>query len=113
MSEETVIYNYFTGRPRNIVSDVLRVISAYSRIDRVRSFKIGITNNPEQRFKRGHAKNYDKMFVVYRSQSINSVSALECELIEHNRELADNIIAGGGGSYGNPPYFLYLVIKYL
>ena len=55
---------------------------------------------------------YDKMFVVYESTSINSVSRLEDELVEHNRDLADNIIAGGGGGIGNPPYYLYVVVKY-
>ncbi len=112
MSEETVLYSCFTGRPQGIVSDVLRVISAYTREDRVRRFKIGITNNPERRFKRKYAKRYDKMIVVYRSSSINSVSELECKLIEHNRELADNARDGGGGDYGDPPYFMYVVIKY-
>ncbi len=55
---------------------------------------------------------YDKMFVVYESTSINSVSRLEDELVEHNRDLADNLIAGGGGGIGNPPYYLYVVVKY-
>lgn len=53
------------------------------------------------------------MIVVYRSSSINNVSELECKLIEHNRELADNARDGGGGDYGDPPYFMYVVVKYL
>ncbi len=51
------------------------------------------------------------MAVVYQSSSIENVSQLEWLMIEHNRELADNIIAGGGGSYGNPPYYLYVVVR--
>lgn len=112
MVDERVVYSYFTGRPQDIVSNVLRVISAYTRKDRVRWFKIGITNNPESRFQHGYAKSYDKMIVLYRSSSLSNVSDLERELIEHNRELADNMIGGGGGNYGNPPYFMYVVIKY-
>jgi hypothetical protein len=111
-TEERVILNYFTGSPQDIVSDVLRSISAYTREDRARWFKIGITNNPNQRFKNGYAKLYDKMIVLYRSSSLNNVSDLECKLIEHNRDLADNIIGGGGGNYGNPPYYMYVVVKY-
>ena len=112
MESDRVVYSYFTGRPKDIVSDVLRVISAYTRGDRVRYFKIGITNNPKSRFQQGYAKLYDKMIVVYRSTSLDNVSDLERELIEHNRELADNMIAGGGGNYGDPPYWMYVVIQY-
>jgi hypothetical protein len=113
MEEEQLVYDYLTGSPRDLVSGISRKISAYSRSDRVRWFKIGITNNPEVRFWRAHIKYYDKMIVVYRSQSINSVSELEDLLVEHNRDLADNLISGGGGNYGEPPYFLYVVLKYL
>lgn len=112
MSEETVEYNCYTGHPRQIVSDVLRSISAYTRSDRARSFKIGITNNPERRFADAYASTYDKMIAVYRSSSINNVSKLEADLVEYNGDLTDNIISGGGGNIGKPPYFLYVVIKY-
>jgi hypothetical protein len=36
---------------------------------------------------------------------------LEYKLIEHNRSLANNIIAGGSGGIGRPPYFMYVVVK--
>lgn len=112
MAEEKVVFNLVTGRPKSVVSTVLRKISAHTREDRVRYFKIGITNNPERRFQQEYAGSYDKMIVVYKSSSINSVSDLEDQLVEHNKELCDNIVAGGGGNYGDPPYFLYVVIKY-
>jgi exopolysaccharide biosynthesis predicted pyruvyltransferase EpsI len=111
MSEDRVIYNFVTGRPDEVVSDVLRSISAYTRVDRVKGFKIGITNNPERRFRDEYAHAYHKMAVVYQSSSISNVSLLERELIEHNQELADNIISGGGGNYGEPPYYMYVVMR--
>lgn len=111
MSDERVVYNFFTGRPEDVVSDVLRSISAYTRRDRASGFKIGITNNPERRFRDAYAHAYHKMAVVYRSSSIKNVSQLECELIDHNEELADNIISGGGGNIGSPPYFMYVVVR--
>jgi hypothetical protein len=111
MRDERVIYNFLTGHPQDIVSDVLRSISAYTREDRVTAFKIGITNNPERRFKEAYDHYYSKMAVVYRSTSINNVAQLEHELIEHNRELADNIISGGGGREGRPPHFMYVVMR--
>lgn len=108
---EKVIYNYQTGHPNTVVSSVLMLISAYTRVDRASSFKIGITNNPENRFKQAYAIAYDQMAVVYQSSSIKNVKELERLLVEHNRELCDNIIAGGGGNYGEPPYYMYVVIK--
>lgn len=75
-------------------------------------FKIGITNNPPGRFCNGYARDYDQMIVIYSSSSLDSVSEVECDLIEHNGEITANRIAGGGGNYGEPPYYLYLVIRY-
>ena len=91
MQNERVIFNCSTGHPKEVVSDVLRSISAYTRRDRVNGFKIGISCDPKRRFRDAYAESYSKMVVVYRSKSINNVSELECELIEHNSELADNI----------------------
>jgi hypothetical protein len=111
MEDDRMVYNFVTGRPEEVVSDVLRSISAYTRRDRARGFKIGITNDPERRFREAYAHAYHKMAVVYQSSSINNVSQLERELIEHNQGLADNIISGGGGNYGTPPYYMYVVIR--
>ncbi|MBC7930638.1 MAG: GIY-YIG nuclease family protein [Rubrivivax sp.] len=111
MDDDRVEYNYETGWPNNVVSGVLRSISAYTRQDRVRGFKIGITNDPERRFRDGYAHAYHKMAVVYQSESLENVSELERLLVEHNRELADNIISGGGGNYGDPPYYLYVAMR--
>jgi hypothetical protein len=111
MVNERVIYNFSTGWPVEIVTDVLRSISAYTRRDRVRGFKIGITNNPERRFREAYARAYHKMAVVYRSDSIDNVADLEHLLIQHNWELVDNNISGGGGNYGDAPYYLYVAMR--
>lgn len=108
-----VYYNYVTGWPGEVVSTVLRKISAYTRTNKVRYFKIGITVDPERRFDEEYKYNYDEMIVVYRSDSYDNVCDLERQLIEHNSELADNMIGGGGGRIGNPPHFMYVVIKNL
>ncbi len=112
MQDDRVVYDFVTGRPPDIATDVLRSLSAFTRHDRVRYFKIGITSNPERRFKEAYAKSYDEMIVLYRSTSIHSVSQLEIELVRHNEGLADNLVAGGGGDYGEPPYYLYVVMKH-
>jgi hypothetical protein len=99
------------GRPEYVLPLVRRKLSAYTRVDKVSSFKIGITNNPLRRFRQVYAGLYNKMVVLYCSPSINSVSIVEYELIDHNWEFADNVIAGGGGRIGTPPYFLYVVTR--
>lgn len=108
---DKVIYNYQTGYPNSVLTSVLKSISAYTRVDRASYFKIGITCNPENRFRQAYADDYDKMIVVYQSSSVKNVRDLERLLIEHNRELCDNIISGGGGNYGNPPYYMYVVVR--
>jgi hypothetical protein len=52
------------------------------------------------------------MIVLYRTRSIDSVSKLESHLVEHNWEVADNSIGGGGGRIGDPPYYLYVVRRF-
>jgi hypothetical protein len=112
MEENNVHFDLTTGRPADVASSLRRRVSAYTRDDRVNRFKIGITNNPRGRFSNGYARDYDQMIVVYRSASLDSVSQVECDLIEHNGDITRNRIAGGGGDYGEPPYYLYLVVRY-
>lgn len=109
----SVYYNYSTGNPRIILPEIIRRVSAYTRISNVRNFKIGITNNPDRRWSEEHSFSYDEMLVVYMSSSIENVSWLEFELINHNELFCENINSGGGGNIGPPPYHLYIVAKYI
>lgn len=110
MSGDAVYHDWITGRPLEVASEMRRRVSAYTRRNVVRAFKIGITNNPEARFSK-HSRTYDEMIVLYKSRSLESVSEVERDLIEHNEEVARNVIGGGGGSYGDPPYYLYIVLR--
>ncbi len=100
-----------TGKPSVVASTMRRRVSAYTRKDLVRGFKIGITNNPAARFSNGYSRDYDEMIVLYKSSSLESVSVVERDLIDHNKEITKNRIAGGGGNYGDPPYYLYIVLR--
>jgi hypothetical protein len=108
--DDPVSFDLITGRPSEVASTLRRRVSAYTREQLVRGFKIGITNNPYQRFSNGYARDYDEMIVLYKSSSLDSVSQVECDLIEHNSKITKNRIAGGG-NYGQPPYYLYVVLK--
>jgi len=108
----SIYYDTVTGRPKNVLSSVRRRVSAFTRSCNVCNFKIGITNNPERRWRQAYAGWYDEMLVLYQSSSIYCVSELEYELVNHNWGHCDNLIAGGGGGIGaTPPYYLYVVIK--
>lgn len=113
MNEDVVYFDLTTGRPGDVASTLRRRVSAYTREDRVSRFKIGITNNPHGRFSNGYVRDYDQMIVLYESSSLDSVSQVECDLIEHNAAITRNRITGGGGDYGEPPYYLYLVVRYM
>ena len=107
-----VYFDITTGTPSQVLSSLIRRISAYTRRDRIEKFKIGITNAPERRYSQAYAGKYNEMIVVYETTSIDYVSHLEKKLINHNWDFADNEIGGGGGSIGDPPYFLYVVLLY-
>jgi len=106
---DAVHFAFETGRPSTVATSLRRRVSAYTREGIV--FKIGITNNPHGRFSKKDYSRYDKMIVLYRSASLESVSQVERDLIEHNKEITKNRIAGGGGNYGEPPYYLYIVLR--
>ncbi len=109
----SVFYSSITGRPAKVLSGIKRRISAFTRSCNISRFKIGITSNPQRRWKEYNQDGYDEMLVLYESSSINSVSSLEYDLINHNWECCDNLVAGGGGGIAAvSPYYLYIVIKH-
>ena len=78
-----VFYDAMTGHPAVIASTMRRRVSSLTRRHLIDDFKIGITNNPEKRWL-AYADEYDQMMVLYESSSIDCVSQLERELIEHS-----------------------------
>lgn len=104
-------FECYTGRPSNIYSRLIRVVSSLTRTSLVRRFKIGITNNPRRRWRK-YENFYDDMVVVYGTTSVTHVFSLECSLIDHNFDVCENIRTGGGGRVGDGPYYLYVVRKF-
>lgn len=76
-------------------------------------YKIGITNAPKRRLFQ-YGANMDTMFVLYRTTALNYVQNAEKELVDDHlyQPKCLNERRGGGGAYGEPPYYLYLVVKY-
>ena len=111
MSTDGVYFALITGKPSMVASTLRRRVSAYTRENLGRRFKIGITNDPDARFSK-YGAAYHELVVLYRSDSLDSVSEVERDLIDHNEGITKNRIAGGGGNYGAPPYYLYLVLRY-
>jgi hypothetical protein len=73
--------------------------------------KVGITCNPEARWHRYSAETeYNKMYVLYETRSLAYVRDAERELIEHLKDIVENLVGGGGGNWGSPPYYVYVVV---
>ena len=82
-----------------------RRISACTR--NRRSFKIGITGDPEQR-KAGYDGTYDRMIVLYETKSKKNARKFEKRLIDYYGDRTGNEKRGGGPLSG-PPFYLYVV----
>lgn len=108
----SIFYDCVTGAPQRQVSSLRRRISAFTRQGKIAGFKIGITNDPERRWRQAYNNVYDEMLVLYVSYLSTHVLELERELVSHNQGFSDNLIAGGGGRTGRGMYFLYIVIKH-
>ena len=104
-----VEYDYWTGHLREIIPTMNRSIASYTAL--YSRIKIGITNNPEIRFK-AHLRDgrWDKMVVKYSTNSVNYINELERVLIDNHWDYITNQVRGGGGPNGQPPYYLYVLI---
>ncbi len=76
-------------------------------------FKIGITNDPDERSK-AYKDDYDRMVVLFQTDDLDKIRQVEDDMIEKFKAESKNRnqIAGGGGDAGDPPYYLYVVQKF-
>ena len=104
-----------TGRPITAETILRRKVGALARH---RGFhqKVGITNDPDRRWRQAYAPiGWHDMHVLYSSSSHSNVRALEKALIEWlDVRSADawfyNEVAGGGGRAPSAgPFYVYVV----
>ena len=110
--ERKIEYRCEKGWPANLEPRFRRRVSAFVR--GCKSYKIGITHDPEDRFNRPDYRVYNRMIVMYQTQSWDSAVDFEKRLIAHYKDdyACDAIRAGGAGRKGKKtPYFLYVVIN--
>ena len=97
-----------TGWPSRL--DWPRIVSAFSRPDRVANFKIGICGDPGERA-RAYEGTYDEMVALYETGAERFVRDTERFLTDYYWDVCDNSIRGGGGRLSEPPYYLYIVLR--
>ena len=85
-----------------------RRIAAFVRS--CRAFKIGITSSPKERAA-SYDEEYDEMILLYKSQSNVAIRDIERGLVDYFWD-SDALAPGGGGPLGDPPYYLYVVVRY-
>ena len=98
--------SYITGPFNQVLTTMRQRLSAHRRYGT--GFKIGISSLPHQRAT-NYGSPYTAMIVLYRTTSETFVRDMEKTLVEEYWESCDNNVAGGGGSLGGAPYYLYIV----
>ena len=106
-----LIYDYWSGHITNISFNLRQSINSYIR--HYSTVKIGITCNPERRMSEHDRSGigWEKMIVKYKTSSVSYINEIEKETIDSHWDDITNMVSGGGGPNGNPPYFLYILLK--
>lgn len=103
-------YDYWRGPINQVVESLIRSVGQYTRHYDV---KIGITNDPERRA-REHSRSgirWRRMVVKYETSSVNYINRMERIIIDYHWDYIKNKVGGGGGPNGNPPFYLYVLLK--
>ncbi|MCY4240555.1 MAG: hypothetical protein OXD36_02295 [Rhodobacter sp.] len=110
-----VRWNFWTGHISEIIPTLRKALGAYARHNA--GFKVGITANPEGRWRQHRKDGWREMVVIYRTASPDSVREAERLLIEHGWECHPDAIwneqrGGGGGPMKGKAdaYFVYVVL---
>lgn len=106
----SVTFSFWTGHASERLVPLKRCISGFTRQDR-QAFKIGISSDPNRRWREEYRGHYDRMLVIYSTSSEKSIRRIEKWLTEYFEDFSDNLRLGGGGPSSSGPYYLYVVLK--
>lgn len=107
-----VEYNLITGHINEVIESLNRTIGQYKR--NYKQVKIGITGrDPQERFNEHLlSKNWDRMVVIYETNSENYANKIEAWLIaKHDDELANKKPGGGSKLTVAGKNFVYVLLK--
>lgn len=103
-----------TGWPSSLDTLGQRV-GAYVRSDRVRSWRVGVTSDPNRRAAQlnSDGSDYDDMVAIYRTHSIEHALEINREIANRYRDELDNERCGGAGlSADSEFYYVYILLKH-
>ena len=102
--------SYYSGYPTDVIPMLKISISLFLR--NYKHVKIGITNNPERRWKehlRQDWESWDRMVVKYRTQSVNNANRIEKHFIEYEPALY-NRWTGWSNMSESEYYYVYILL---
>lgn len=111
-----LIRNDCTGHISTMIPSLRRALGQYSRY--CKEYKIGLTTNPEQRWRTHRRDGWIDMVLVYSTSSEVYAADAETLLIEHGwqanymPECWNSIRGGGGKRSGYGRYYIYMLLYY-
>jgi hypothetical protein len=106
-----IINSPYTGHFDDIKRSVYVKVNNLKNSSKIKKIKIGITCDPNSRAAKYSTDGYTHMYLIYKTNSLDYVREMESYLIGNFMIHSDNYIGGGGGNFGLPPYFTYVVTK--
>lgn len=108
-----VDWNYYTGHVYSIIPTLRRAVGQYLRSGY--DYKIGLTGDPDRRWREAHQSNWERMIVIYNTKSVSYCAIAEDLLIkdgwERYLDRSWNEVGGGGGAKeGLDEYFVYILL---
>lgn len=102
--------SYYSGFPANVIPLLRISISLFLR--NYKRVKIGITNNPERRWKehqRQDAESWDRMVIKYVTTSVNNANRVEKFFIDAEPAL-HNRWTGWSNMSNSDNYYVYILL---
>lgn len=110
----SVRWNPWTGRYATVRPQLIRALGQYARAGK--QFKVGVTVDPERRWREHAPDEWSEMVVMYQTSSANYVRQAEKDLIDRGwrEKFADNswnaAPGGEGVRRGRSMYYVYVLL---